>query len=185
MPSHELARRRAGPDTPAPATKGPPLRHSLHPLDARLAPTSSHRSDTSQAGCRLGRRAITRRKNAGGPIWPTRARPATRKATRRWTRRATLHPSQARPPKPCLSFGRPAPHNGLELSCPAEAGRPRRILRQAGSQGKALRKRRPPGQLQRVVRRRAFLHADATQTGRAIPEGVRTRQAHRRSSRRG
>ncbi len=45
------------------------------------------------------------------------------------------------------------PPNGLELSCPAEAGRLTRIVRPARGQGKQPRKRRPPGQLQRVVGR--------------------------------
>ncbi len=44
--------------------------------------------------------------------------------------------------------------NGLELSCPAEAGRLTRIVRPASGQDKRTRKRRPPGQLQRVVRQR-------------------------------
>jgi hypothetical protein len=44
------------------------------------------------------------------------------------------------------------PPNGLELSCPAEAGNATRTLGQGGGQDKHHRKRRPPGQLQRVVR---------------------------------
>jgi len=47
------------------------------------------------------------------------------------------------------------PPNGLELSCPAEAGMLRSIVRLAGGQSKRPRKRRPPGQLQRVVGRHA------------------------------
>jgi hypothetical protein len=43
------------------------------------------------------------------------------------------------------------PANGLELSCPAEAGRHTRIVCLAGGQDKHPRKRRPLGQLQRVV----------------------------------
>ena len=35
-----------------------------------------------------------------------------------------------------LVFGRPAAHNGLELSCPAEAGRQTRIVRRAGGPSK-------------------------------------------------
>jgi hypothetical protein len=44
--------------------------------------------------------------------------------------------------------------NGLELSCPAEAGNAARTLGLAGGRFKHPRKRRPPGQLQRVVRQR-------------------------------
>jgi len=54
---------------------------------------------------------------------------------------------------PTRNYGAVAPPNGLELSCPAEAGRLSRIVRPAGGPGKQPRKRRPPGQLQRVVRR--------------------------------
>jgi hypothetical protein len=61
-----------------------------------------------------------------------RARQTTSKATRRRSRRAFLHPSQARLLRPSLSFGRPATHSGLELGCPAEAGRHYWIVRQAG-----------------------------------------------------
>ena len=43
--------------------------------------------------------------------------------------------------------------NGLELCCPAEAGKPSWILRPTRRQSKRPRKPRPPGQLQRVVRR--------------------------------
>jgi len=43
------------------------------------------------------------------------------------------------------------PHNALELSCPAEAGKPGNTLRLAGGQDKQLRMPSPPGQLQRVV----------------------------------
>jgi len=42
--------------------------------------------------------------------------------------------------------------NGLELSCPAEAGRITWIVRQAGRPSKLQSMPRPPGQLQRVVR---------------------------------
>ncbi len=46
------------------------------------------------------------------------------------------------------------PPNGLELSCPAEAGRLSPTLRHAGGPGKLHPRPSPPGQLQRVVRRR-------------------------------
>jgi hypothetical protein len=45
------------------------------------------------------------------------------------------------------------PHNGLELSCPAEAGSLSRIVRLAGGPGKIHSRPSPPGQLQRVVGR--------------------------------
>jgi hypothetical protein len=45
------------------------------------------------------------------------------------------------------------PPNGLELSCPAEAGNLSGIVRQAGGQDKPPRRPSPPGQLQRVVGR--------------------------------
>ena len=47
--------------------------------------------------------------------------------------------------------------NGLELSCPAEAGNAARTLGQAGRQDKLLRRPSPPGQLQRVVRQRLVI----------------------------
>ena len=43
--------------------------------------------------------------------------------------------------------------NGLELSCPAEAGTASRTLRAAGRRFKKLSRPSPPGQLQRVVGR--------------------------------
>ncbi len=46
------------------------------------------------------------------------------------------------------------PPNGLELSCPAEAGNATRTLGQAGWPDKHPRRPCPPGQLQRVVRQR-------------------------------
>jgi hypothetical protein len=49
--------------------------------------------------------------------------------------------------------------NDLDLSCPAEAGRLRPTLCPVGGQDKHPRRRSPPGQLQRVVRRR-FLRSD-------------------------
>jgi hypothetical protein len=47
---------------------------------------------------------------------------------------------------------RAKPPNGLELSCPAEAGNASRIVRPAGRPGKLQSTPGPPGQLQRVVR---------------------------------
>jgi len=44
--------------------------------------------------------------------------------------------------------------NGLELSCPAEAGKLRRTPRHASGQDKHPRRPSAPGQLQRVVTRR-------------------------------
>ena len=51
------------------------------------------------------------------------------------------------------------PPNGLELSCPAEAGRTNWIVRQAGGPTKLQSRPSPPGQLQRVVRRHAGARA--------------------------
>ena len=48
------------------------------------------------------------------------------------------------------------PPNGLELSCPAEAGNATRTLRHAGGHDKHPRRPSPPGQLQRVVRRQGL-----------------------------
>ena len=45
------------------------------------------------------------------------------------------------------------PPNGLELSCPAEAGGLPRIMRRPGGKDKQPRRPSPPGQLQRVVGR--------------------------------
>ena len=43
------------------------------------------------------------------------------------------------------------PPNGLELSCPAEAGYASRTLGHGGGQDKPQQRPSPPGQLQRVV----------------------------------
>jgi len=47
----------------------------------------------------------------------------------------------------------PGAPNGLEMSCPAEAGEATRTLGQASGQDKPPRRPRPPGQLQQVVGR--------------------------------
>ena len=51
-----------------------------------------------------------------------------------------------------------APSNGLELSCPAEAGSTLPTLRHAAGEQEHLRPS-PPGQLQRVVRLRPLRHS--------------------------
>jgi hypothetical protein len=57
------------------------------------------------------------------------------------------------------------PPNGLELSCPAEAGKLSITVRQASGRFKHPRRPSPPGQLQRVVRRRRLESKDAPYQG--------------------
>jgi hypothetical protein len=54
----------------------------------------------------------------------------------------------------CIAHFQGMMPNGLQLSRPAEAGKPSPTLRQAGRRFKHLRRPRPPGQLWRVVGRR-------------------------------
>ena len=56
--------------------------------------------------------------------------------------------------------------NGLELSCPAEAGGYASTVRLVGGRDKPPRKRRPPGQLQRVVGQPNYHMAVTVEFGR-------------------
>ena len=63
--------------------------------------------------------------------------------------------------------------NGLELSCPAEAGNASRTVGHEGGQDKNPRTPRPPGQLQRVVRRqRLEVKADQNETRSEVAEDL-------------
>ncbi len=65
------------------------------------------------------------------------------------------------------------PPNGLELSCPAEAGRPTRILRLAGRPGKPPRRPSPPGQSKILVISQGFSELLGRATRALIRAGPR------------
>ncbi len=86
-------------------------------------------------------------------------------ATRRWL---FIHQTPER-----LILPAHAP-NGLELSCPAEAGNHTWTLGHDGGQGKDPRRPSPPGQLQRVVRLLA-IRASGTALRKERPSATSTR----------